>query len=77
MTGRIVDGVEVPPDIDALLDAIVEQGYGTEDEAEAAIEFFSHLADREIAGELTPEIAECEAIAFGMMQVRSRSEVKS
>jgi hypothetical protein len=77
MSGRVVDGVLVPPDLDQLLDAIVDHGFATEAEADAAIEFFSHLADRELAGELTPEVAESEVIAFAMMQVGSRSEVKS
>jgi hypothetical protein len=77
MSGRVADGVLVPPDLDQLLDAIVDNGFATEAEADAAIEFFSHLADRELAGELTPEAAECEVIAFAMMQTGSRAAVKS
>jgi hypothetical protein len=77
MTARIVDGGRLPLDIDQALDAIVDGGYATEAEAEATIAFLSMLADRELAGELLREAALREVIEFGLMQMASRSEVKS
>jgi hypothetical protein len=77
MSRRIVDGAPLPPDIEEYLDSISERGYASEDEAHAAVEFFSRLADRELAGEITRDDAVREIADFADLQLASRSEVKS
>lgn len=76
-TGRTVDGEQVPKHLARMLDDVVRGGIASEDEAQAALEYFSELADREISGAITRESAAREVIEFALLQNASRREVKS
>lgn len=67
----------LPEVIEQLLDEVVGGGFASTDEADAALQFFDELADRELAGDISPEAALQEAESFAVQQMQSRRAVKS